>query len=446
MFIYVRPVYPRTSWEKIFKQIYNLCLVLLFGAWVLEFTQFYTRVGATYDGYWSATEFRLAPTMDVVLANCNRTLSLEINGITTSVKVDRESLPYHFLTTTHAMYAVFIVSGVLIFFDFVVKTNFVMNQRHLRWRGYHFPLNTLLTATVYFLSIAVISMIATIHPQRTFLKDYLAQCTLEFNSRGTNRLSEAASDVVFATSLNLLLSGVIINLAGYVFGFIKLLSDGMREPVEKMLKEEFPWERGFTCKPQKELLINETIRRKYAEARIMGHAPPPRAIEAVPLAAAEGGPATAVDVGAPRDGSAPGDKYAAPGTADAEMGGVAPRMQSYGDGTGAGEGDAYLEAGAPGVAEELDVEGGDGFDDGNYGYGDEEPAYMYSGDYGRDGKRRHRHRRRPEETEEERAERRARRAERRRLRAEETGDYAPEGDGADGVYDANPLPPNDSAA
>ena len=435
MFIYTRPVYPRTSWEKIFKQVYNLGLVILFAAWIIEFTQFHTKIGDTFGTWWSATSFQLTPTMEAVLVNCSTTLPMKVNSIVANVQINRQSLPYHFVSVTNAMLGIFIISGGTIVFDFLAKTFFILNVRHLRIGGLHLNINSYCVFMVFLTSLGTVCLIGGLNPLRKVVRDFVAQCAQEYNARG-QRIAEVDQDVPFTVTCNLILAATIINFAGYVFALFKLVADGLREPSKRLLKEQFYWEKGVLCRPDKRKLISESVRVQFEEARVMGVAValPSAAIEAAPL---RGGEPTDHHPGGPTGGVA----------AERLRAGETPRMASYGDGRGGGDhGD--------GAAEELDIIGGD---DGGDGFADADAAaeWPYNPDYdeegnfiGDDGKgdrdlRRHgsrRHRRRRDETEEERADRRARREQRRRER-EESGAYDDDRYGS-GAYDG----PTDPAA
>ena len=271
MFIFTHPVYPRRPWERVFKQLYNVGLILNFASFVITFTNWYARVPNTFDGYFTSTQFQLAHSLVDVLTGCEHRSIITINGITAPVSISFGSLPYLFLTLQHIFVGVFTLHGLLIVTDFAAKFLYTLNIRHFRYRGLSIPIASFLVYAVFFYSIALAALIATSQAALQFAQDYVAVCTKRFLVTNVEKFVAAESDVdvVFGTNLYFILATVVINMFFYACAVFHLIGYGAKESNARLLELEIPWEKGFFGKPNKLQLIEYCRQRKEAEIEVL---------------------------------------------------------------------------------------------------------------------------------------------------------------------------------
>jgi hypothetical protein len=387
MFIYVNPTYPRTSWERAFKQLYNFGLIINFAAFIITLTSFYERLDHTFIGYFDNTNFELATSLKTVLTNCTYSAPITIHGATATTALTLHSLPFMFLTTTHSIVAIFAMHLMLIVIDFACKMCFSMNVRHLRYKGFHMNIASLLSYCVGGMSIIVITLIAITSPSRKLGEDYVKYCAQQYltSSKADFVKSESSVDVVFGLQLNFLLAGVVINMIFYFFAFLHYVSDSTRRINKHEVSEQYPWERGFLCRPNKPILIAVSKLRRENDERLKNGEQPLLAIEMAPTGA------EAADM--PR--RKPQQQYSPDGGLQQEA------LDDF------DEGDAFED------------EAGVVYED-QYVYDEEDAAR----DQNREGRRHRRHRHNDSEDEERRDERRRHRRHRRRERRQEEDDAA----------------------
>ena len=257
MFVLTEPVYPRRKVEKWFKQLYNLGLVLNFSAFVITITSFVVRLSSTYKDFFGNTEFTLAPGLATMLNGCPATpATFKQNHVTATSSLDTVSSPFVFLTTTNLILGIIVVHGLLIVFDFLAKLLFTLNVRHLRVRGLHFPLHTTLVLGAIACSILVITLIAASESTRDFVQNYVEVCAQRYQLANQDEFvnTENDTEVVFGTSFVLILVAVCINLFAYICAAFTYMSDASRGEAATLVREQYPWEKGLLCKPDKPIL------------------------------------------------------------------------------------------------------------------------------------------------------------------------------------------------
>lgn len=258
MFVYTQPVYPRRRAEAIFKQFYNIGLVLNFGAFVITITSFGSRLSSTFDDFFGNDRLVIAPSLQAMLTGCNPpSWDFRINHVTAASSMTEETNGFAFLVTTNIIIGVFVLHGILIICDALAKLCFSLNVRHCRIRAMHFPFSASLVLGVWCSSVATIALIAASTTTRGFLQTYVNTCSLRFQQTNPDAYVTAENDAetVFGLSFVLMLVATSINLAFYAVGAIFYLMDASRKEAATLVKEEFPWEKGILCKPDKPKLI-----------------------------------------------------------------------------------------------------------------------------------------------------------------------------------------------
>ena len=272
MFIYSHPVYPRRTWEVFFKRLYNFSMVLNFATWIIVFMDYVSRVNNTFENYWSSGDFQLYPPLQQVLQNCTFTSDFKLDHHTARLsQITIQSAPYMVMTVTSLIRSVFILHGVMIAFDFFAKMMFALNIRNFRIKGLHIPANSIFIVIVWCLSIAIICIIAVSRSMRKFMQTYVDVCADQFRINNAETFIEAEHDVgvVFGTVLDAILALVAINLCVYFLGFIHLLTKTMDEANARILRLDYPWEKGFMCKPVKAVIVQYAEERKQYEKSVM---------------------------------------------------------------------------------------------------------------------------------------------------------------------------------
>jgi hypothetical protein len=254
MFVLSEPAYPRRKVERGFKQLYNIGLALNFGAFVITMTSFTGRMSTTYDTFFSRGDLKLAPGLTALLQDCPATpRHFGMNGLTTTSALDIMSCPFVFMTTTNLILGILIVHALLIAFDFLAKLCFSMNIRHLRFRGLHIPLSATLVLGVWSMSITVITLVGASQATRDFIQDFVDECAKNYqvNNQALFVQTENDAEVVFGTSFVLILISTCLNLFAYFCATVTYLNDAYRKENAVLLREQFPWEKGCLCRPDK---------------------------------------------------------------------------------------------------------------------------------------------------------------------------------------------------
>ena len=272
MYIYTHAVYPRQSWERVFKQLYNIGLVLNYGAFIITFVDYYSRLKNTFNDYWGDNNFNLYPSLNEVLANCTYPGSFSVNGIHTTTELTLASTPYMFVTFSSFFWGYLAAHGLVTICDFVAKGFFALNIRHFRYRGLQVPIQNILIAFMFACSVAVISCFGVVQPTRKLLNDYVETCTTRFIlTQGDKYVgAEYDTDTIFGTSMVLILIATCVNLFFYFLALIHLITYGMKEENSRLLQLKTPWEEGFFCRPNKPVLVRWCEDRKRREEEVMG--------------------------------------------------------------------------------------------------------------------------------------------------------------------------------
>jgi hypothetical protein len=253
MYVLTEPAYPRRKVEKTFKQVYNFGMVLNFGAFMITVTQFSSRLSSTFVNFFGS-DYKLTSGLAAMLQNCPaKNSTFTMNGLSADAALDNSSAPFAFITTTNVILGVLVVHAVVILLDFIAKTCFSMNIRHLRIGAAHIPLTTSLVGGVWGASIAVIAMIASSHSTLSFVNNFVDKCAVNYQNKNNAEFVSTENDreLVFGTNLIFILVATCINLFLYVCGSVAYLYNASKPGESVLLKEKYPWEKGFLCAPDK---------------------------------------------------------------------------------------------------------------------------------------------------------------------------------------------------
>lgn len=272
MFIYSHPVYPRRSWERLFKQFYNFGVVCNFSAFIIAFSDYVSRVSNTYETYWNSDKFVLKKSILEVMGGCSTSAAFKSGSWTIQTTVTQESAPFMFLAVSSILTGIFVMHGMLTGFDFFAKLMFALNIRNFRYRGLSIKANLIFVLFTLVLSIAVIAAIALSRDMQDFMQNYMDTCSQQFRTKHPNEFvaSQHDVDVVFGTKMEWILAAVVVNLFVYFLAMLHLFAYAVKEMNTRITRLKHPWEKGFFCKPNKPLLIQYSAERRKFEEEVMG--------------------------------------------------------------------------------------------------------------------------------------------------------------------------------
>lgn len=274
MYLYSDPTYPRTSLEKIFKQIHSLTNGLLYMAMIITIVDFYVRVDNTFVNYWGGGGIAMASDMEAILSNCSFDWVLDITTTNVDVHISYDSALIVGVITAAFIVGVLILTFILVLIDSAMKAMFLINVRYMRFRGVLFPLQTVLVSTAFVMSVGVIGAIAASDGSLRFMNRYVEKCSSEYNERliannytamSGNAFIEAELDsaTVFGTNLYIILATAAFNLLGYIVAIVTRIAVNLSKTEGRLLAARMPYlKRGLLCVPDKLLLREYGIQRK----------------------------------------------------------------------------------------------------------------------------------------------------------------------------------------
>ena len=259
MFIFPQTRYPRSTTEKLFRQINVIGLALNFGAWIVTFVNFTSRVDNTFHKYWSQSKVKLSVPLETILSDCVYQGVFTINGSPTDVSFSAASATFPAIVTSTVIVAIFIIHAALIGVDFLLKGLFALNIRALRIQGLYIRVNIVLLTIHMTLSAGTIAAIVTSQTLREFVQSYISYCAHRESTLSTLLLdSEYDVEVVFGLDFSLILAAVVINLLFFAMAAFHLCYYAFQMPFAKMQQAKHPWEVGLLCRPDKPLLMEYT--------------------------------------------------------------------------------------------------------------------------------------------------------------------------------------------
>ena len=250
-------------WERLFKQLYNLGIVVNLCAFVISFTDYSDRIDNTFASFWSSQTFTLAAPLMPVLENCSYTGVFNAGPYSTPSSLSLASAPLPFILVTAFLLGTFVIYALLIVMMVFAALMHTWNVRYIRIRGLRFQLHSILVSNIVGLSGCMLILLNATRDVRYYLNDYVSSCASKFlAAKGDQFLAaEYDTNVVFGTNMNWCIAAVVVHLATYMLAGIFLVHTSMKSSHAKLEQATHPWERGVLCRPDKLKLVYYTRQR-----------------------------------------------------------------------------------------------------------------------------------------------------------------------------------------